>query len=302
LKLLILGANGQLGRELARAGEIASFETRALGREEGDITDRAALEAAIGPGFDLVINAAAYTQVEKAESETDQAFAVNAEGARFVAETCAVGRVPLVHFSTDYVFDGVLPAPYTEADPTNPLGVYGKSKLAGEEAVKRAHQRHIILRTSWVYAAHGQNFVRTMLRLGEASGRKLTVVDDQTGCPTAARDLAEAVIALAPWLKDERLPWGIYHCAGSGVTTWYAFAKEIFRLRQELTGLAPPIVAPIPSSEYPSKCPRPKNSALDCERLRRLTGIALRPWQTALREVMTDLMAERLAANRAPDL
>jgi dTDP-4-dehydrorhamnose reductase len=274
---------------------------RSLSRKDCDITDRAALEAAIGPEFDLIVNAAAYTQVEQAESDSRKAFAVNEDGARLVAETCAASGVPLVHFSTDYVFDGTLPRPYTEADATHPLGVYGKSKLAGEQAIIRAHERHIILRTSWVYAAHGHNFVKTMLRLGEDKDRKLAVVADQTGCPTSARDLAEAVNVLAPLLKTARLPWGVYHCAGAGTTTWHGFAQEIFRLREELTGLGPPVVGAIPSSEYPSKCPRPKNSALDCGRLQRLTGIALRPWQTALREVMAELMAERLAASRAPD-
>lgn len=301
MRLLILGANGQLGRELTRAAQIAAFEAMPLGRDQLDITDNAALEAAVGQSFDLVLNAAAYTAVEKAESDADNAFRINSEGARQVAEACALAGIPMVHFSTDYVFDGAMPTPYTEAEPTNPLGVYGKSKLAGEEAVRRTLPRHIILRTSWVYAAHGQNFVKTMLGLGEKRNRGLVVVDDQTGCPTAARDLAEAVIALAPLLKEERLPWGIYHCAGSGVTTWYGFAKEIFRLRQELTGLEPPIITPVPSSEYPSKCPRPKNSALDCRLLSQRTGIELRPWPSALREVMVDLMAQRLAANRVRD-
>jgi len=206
----------------------------------------------------------------------------------------------LVHFSTDYVFDGALTRPNTEVDPTNPLGVYGKSKLNGEEGVRQTLQRHIILRTSWVYASHGQNFVKTMLELGEKRDR-LFVVDDQTGCPTAARDLAAAVMALAPLLKAERLAWGIYHCAGSGVTTWYGFAKEIFRLRQELTGLEPPIITPALSNEYPGKCPRPKNTALGCQLLQQRTGIALRPWQLALREVMADLMSQRLPVNRVRD-
>jgi dTDP-4-dehydrorhamnose reductase len=301
LRLLVLGANGQVGRELTRAAKIASFEVRPLGHEELDIGDKAALRAAIGPSFDLVVNAAAYTAVERAESDVANAFRINAEAPRHIAEACATANVPMVHFSTDYVFDGAISRPYTEADQTNPLGIYGQSKLDGEEAVRRTLPKHIILRTSWIYAAHGQNFVRTMLRLGERNERELSVVDDQTGCPTAARDLAEAVIRLAPLLKEERLPWGTYHCAGSGVTTWYGFANEIFRLRKVLTGMTPPAVKPVPSSQYPSKCPRPKNSALDCGLLRQRAGIELRPWPSALQEVMTDLLPERALASQAPD-
>lgn len=300
MRLLILGANGQLGRELTRAAQKASFDPTPLGRSQVDITDSDALQSAIGSGFDLVLNAAAYTAVERAEEEAEEAFRINSEGARQVAGACALVSVPMVHFSTDYVFDGAVSEPYTEVHQPNPLGVYGKSKRAGEIAVQRVLPQHIILRTSWVYAAHGHNFVRTMLALSEKQGR-LEIVDDQTGCPTSARDLAEAVIALAPLLREERVPWGIYHCAGKGMTSWYGFAKETFRLRQEMSGLEPPILTPVPSSRYPTKCPRPKNSALDCSLLSRRTGIELRPWQLALRQVMVELMSQPVAENPARD-
>ncbi|SME98709.1 dTDP-4-dehydrorhamnose reductase [Tistlia consotensis] len=295
MRLLVFGADGQVGRALAAAAGPRGVELALLDRRAADLCDPAAVAAAIeAAGADLVVNAAAYTAVDRAESDAATAFAVNEAGPAAIAEACARHDLPLVHFSTDYVFDGAGERPYREDDPTGPLGVYGRSKLAGEVAVRARWPRHLVLRTSWVYAAWGHNFVRTMLRLAEERDA-LSIVDDQRGCPTAAPDLAAAVLAIAPALLRPEAAWGTYHAAGAGIVSWYGFACEIFRLRERLTGRAGPALRPIPTSAYPTPAPRPRNSALDCALLRQTFGVALPPWQDSLERVLQRLLAAEQA-------
>src|SRR5690242_7329892 len=227
MRLLLLGAGGQLGQEIVAA--VTDIDVIGRTRAQTDIADPNAVAAALQQAQpDIVVNAAAYTRVDKAESERDEAFRVNAAGAEAVAAACARAQIPLIHISTDYVFDGTKPAPYVETDPTAPLGVYGASKLAGEQAVRERHKKHVILRTSWVYGKFGSNFLKTILRL--ASERdELKIVADQRGSPTGTSDLAHAVLGLAPRLVAGADPadWGTYHFTGEGETNWCQFADEI---------------------------------------------------------------------------
>jgi len=286
--ILLTGAQGQLGWELQRRALAAGLTVDASDRDDLDITDAASVRArlaAVRPA--LVVNAAAYTAVDKAESDREAAFAVNRDGPANLARACAEHAIPLIHVSTDYVFDGSRPGAYTEDDPVAPLGVYGVSKFDGEEAVRTACPRHVILRTAWVYGVHGHNFVKTMLRLGRER-ETLRVVDDQHGCPTFAGDLADAVLAIAARLRAGDVPadgWGTFHCTGSGHTTWCGFAREIFS-QVAPRGDRVPEVQGIASSEYPTPARRPANSVLDCSRLERVYGIRLRDWRPALAEML----------------
>ena len=295
--VMLFGADGQLGWEIARRASEASITCHPLGVEQLDITQRDAVVRAVerlAPS--VVINAAAYTAVDKAETDAEAAFAVNRDGAAHLAEACAAANVPLIHISTDYVFDGANQTPYLESDPTGPLGVYGKSKLAGEEAVRQACPRHVILRTSWLYGPHGANFVKTMLRLGREQER-LRVVDDQHGSPTSAGDLAEALLLLAGRVRSGDWPddgFGTFHCTGQGATTWCAFAREIFTAAAPALGRQPEIEA-IRTSDYPTAARRPLRSVLDCGLIARVHGIALRPWQPALAETVSAILARSSA-------
>ena len=254
---------------------------RALARSEVDITDAAAVAAAVR-GADFVANCAAYTAVDKAETERDQAFAVNATGPGVIARACAEAGAALLHISTDYVFRGDGDRPWREDDPIAPLSVYGESKAAGEAAVREALPRHVILRTAWVFAAHGNNFVRTMLRLG-AERPELRIVADQRGGPTAAADIAAAILAireraLAPGFDG----WGTFHFAGAPATTWHDFAAAIFAEK----GGAAPALHPIATSDYPTPARRPSNSVLDCGKIGRVFGLAQPDWRRALSAVV----------------
>lgn len=283
--ILVTGGNGQVGWELARRG---ASKVRALTHADLDITNAGDVGAAVARAR-LVVNAAAYTAVDKAESERERAFAVNEIGPRNLADACAARGIPLIHISTDYVFDGAKHGAYVEDDAVAPLGVYGASKLAGERAILQAGAKAVILRTAWVYGAHGHNFVKTMLRLG-AERDTLRIVADQHGCPTSAADLADAILALADRLLDRPDPaaFGVFHCVGEGPTTWHGFAQAIF------TAAAPaktPQLVPIATADYPTPARRPANSVLDCGKLTRVHGITLRPWGAALAEMLRDLQA-----------
>ncbi len=282
MRLLIAGHHGQVAQALLAAAGARGWEGIALGRPELDLTLPGTLRAALRAGpFDLVINAAAYTAVDQAESDEKTAFAINAEGAGWLAEAAAEQGVPIIHFSTDYVFDGASGAPYTEDDPVAPLGVYGRSKLAGEHAVAAANAAHVILRTAWVYSAVGHNFLKTMLRLA-ATQTTLRVVDDQIGSPTYAPHLADAVLDVAAALSTGRRDcYGTFHATASGHASWWAFAREIFARFSELGGNAPEVEA-IASDAYPTPAPRPRNSRLNCERLSRLLDVRLPPWQSGV--------------------
>jgi dTDP-4-dehydrorhamnose reductase len=230
----------------------------------------------------LIVNAAAYTAVDKAEAEPESAWRANRDGPAQLAAWCAETGVPLIHVSTDYVFDGRKGAPYVETDPTSPTGVYGASKLAGEQAVAASGARAVVLRTSWVYAATGRNFVLTMLNAARKTGN-LRVVADQRGCPTAADDLAAAILAVADRLAagwDDAFG-GIFHAAGSGETTWHGLAEAVFA-RAERHGLARPAVAAITTAEYPTPARRPPDSRLDCGKLQGVFGLRLPAWHDSV--------------------
>lgn len=284
--ILVVGSGGQLGSELQRVVWPDGAQVIAKPEEALDITKPDGVTAAVRDakqqGAVLVVNAAAYTAVDKAESDADKAFAVNRDGAGNVAAGCAAAGLPLIHISTDYVFDGTKPTAYVEGDIPNPLGVYGQSKLEGEIAVQRALPQHVILRTAWVYSAFGNNFVKTMLRLA-ADRPEIKVVNDQLGCPTSARDLAVAIAAIAPVLVTHEAPWGLYHCASHEVVSWYdlatasvGFSKHADRCR----------IVPIPTREYPTAAQRPARSELDSSHFRDTFGISFPPWRESVKRVV----------------
>ncbi len=278
MKLLIVGREGQVARALMRCAARHGIEATAAGRPQIDLerpTTIAAAFAASAP--DVVINAAAFTAVDQAESERGRAFAVNAIGAQAVALAAAEADASIVHLSTDYVFAGDKPSAYVEGDPTNPKGVYGASKLEGEQRVRAANPRSVIVRTAWVYDADGHNFVRTMLRLALARA-EISVVQDQLGCPTYADDLADGLLTIA---KCNANHVGVYHCAGAGETSWAGFAEEIFRLSRARGGPSARI-APISTNEYPRPAARPANSRLDCAKIAADYDVRMRAWQDAL--------------------
>ncbi|MFC5355640.1 dTDP-4-dehydrorhamnose reductase [Azospirillum himalayense] len=295
VRLLLTGADGQLGWEVARRAAPAGIACRSTGRATLDITDRDAVRRLVREAApSVVVNAAAYTAVDKAEADADAAYAVNRDGPAHLAEACADAGVPLIHVSTDYVFDGSKPTPYREDDPVAPLGVYGASKLAGEEAVRRLCPRHVILRTAWVYGVHGHNFVKTMLRLGRERDR-LRVVDDQRGCPTFAGDLADTLLALAERLDVTAgaMPaegFGTFHATGQGATSWCGFARRIFELAAPHLAKVPHVEA-ITTADFPTPARRPANSVLDCGRLARVHGLTLRPWEMALPGMLDSVLS-----------
>jgi dTDP-4-dehydrorhamnose reductase len=297
MKLLVLGAAGQVGRELCRLAWPDGTTISAVDRAEVEIADRDAVFAAVERDRpDIVINAAAYTAVDRAESEPEAAWAANCTGPANLAAACGGAAIPLIHLSTDYVFDGTKPGPYREEDPVNPLGVYGKSKEAGDRAVREALPEHVILRTAWLYSAHGHNFVKTMLRLGEERP-VLRVVADQTGSPTSAADVAGAIRAIVQQIRSGNSRWGTYHFAGAGAVTWHGFAEAIFELAAPWRG-PPPLVEAIATAEYPTPARRPANSMLDCTRTGDAFGIVPRPWREALTEVIDELFENNPSQQR----
>jgi dTDP-4-dehydrorhamnose reductase len=290
--ILLTGAHGQLGWEVFRRA--AGLSVHAVDRNGLDISDRTevmrAVEA-ISPK--VVINAAAYTAVDKAEGDVAAAYAVNRDGPAYLSQASAAQGIPLIHVSTDYVFDGSQSGAYTENDPVAPLGVYGESKLAGEDAVRQTLARHVILRTAWVFGIDGHNFVKTMLRVGAERG-VLRVVDDQHGCPTYAGDLAEAALKIARRMIDGTVPadgFGTFHCTGSGATTWCGFARKIFDLAAPRLPKVPAVKA-ITTAKYPTPAKRPADSVLDCSRLEQVYGIRLRPWEAALAEMIDAMLID----------
>jgi len=294
MRLYIIGSEGQVARSLREAiSERSDITVQFSSRPAVDLLDPVSLSTAISTfGPDIVINPAAYTAVDKAEDEPERAFAINRDGARSAAWIAREHGVPIVHLSTDYVFDGNKTAAYLEADQVNPQGVYGESKLAGEVAVKQANPRHVILRTSWVYAPFGSNFVRTMLRLA-AERDRLRVVDDQKGCPTYAPDIAEAIVSVSSKLMSWREEYaGVTHIAGPDAMTWYEFAKETFRLSAERGGPFAKLDR-IATSEYPTRAVRPANSQLSTQRLRSLFGVELPSTGASLTKCLNRILAKR---------
>ena len=277
MTLLVFGRTGQVATELRARAPGATY----LGRAEADLADPAACAAAIRAARpEAVINAAAYTAVDKAETEEDLAMRVNGAAPGAMAEACAELGVPFVQISTDYVFDGSGTAPWRPEDPMGPLGAYGRTKLAGEDAVRGAGGVHAILRTSWVFSAHGANFLITMLRLSETRDQ-LTIVADQVGGPTPAGGIAEACLTIAAALAADPGKSGTYHYAGAPDVSWADFACEIFAISGRSV-----TVEPIPSMEYPTPAARPANSRLDCSTLASQFGITRPDWKQAVRDIV----------------
>jgi dTDP-4-dehydrorhamnose reductase len=288
--ILIIGAKGQLGRELVVEASRSGISTVAAGRDELDITQAGAVRQYVRDCAPrAIVNAAAYTAVDKAESDIDAAHAINALGPEHLGRAAAQYDTPFIHVSTDYVFDGTNSGAYTEDDPVAPLGVYGRTKEEGERRVRAAHARHIILRTSWVYGQYGNNFLKTMLRLSRERDQ-LRVVADQHGCPTATIDLARALLAAAVAGAADQARWGTYHFAGTGATTWHGFASEIVSAAARPDG-RPVRVIPIGTKDYPTPAKRPANSELDSSRFAAAFGYRSAPWQARTREVVEALLA-----------
>ncbi len=297
MTILVTGGSGQLAQalaELATVGAAGDRPVRVVGRPDLDfdrITALPAMLAAAKPA--LVINAAAYTAVDRAESDAAAAWRANRDGPAVLAAYCAGAGIPLIHVSTDFVFDGSKGAPYTESDAPNPTSVYGASKLAGEQAVLAACRQAIVLRTSWVYAARGRNFVLTMLNLASTRDR-LRVVADQRGCPTAASDLAEAILGMADAIAREG--WqdrfgGIFHAAGGGETTWHGLASAAITRAAPYGQKQPEAIEAIGSAEFPTPVKRPPDSRLDCSRLEQVFGLRLPQWEAALDRTLARIFA-----------
>lgn len=300
MKILITGSKGQLTRELqlelADEGKVLALSQQALNLADAEqIRQQVRL---LRP--DLIVNAAAYTAVDPAESAREQAFAVNARGPGVLAEEAARLGVPLIHYSTDYVFDGRKATPYTEQDTPAPLGVYGASKLAGEQVIQAVAGEHLILRTSWVYSLHGKNFLLTMRRLLQERD-EISVVADEIGAPTWARSIARTTAAMIRgWREEGRTLGGLYHLAASGETSWYGFACSIAEQLQN-EGKLRARITPIRSSDYPTAAQRPLNSRLDCSLLRQDWNLQLPDWESALRECLSAPCAIQLAARAAAE-
>jgi len=289
MQVVIAGGGGQLGRELARARWPARFTLRVLSRAELDVAEPSAVARAVASA-ELVINAAAYTAVDKAESEREAAWRVNCDGPALLARACAERGAPLLHVSTDYVFDGTKSGPYTETDPISPLGVYGASKAEGEAMVRERCAQHIILRTSWAVSAFGHNFVKTMLRLCREHDT-LRVVADQIGRPTPTKDLARALVAIASRYTDGTpIGWGTYHFAGRGAASWHALATEVVQLQEPFTGRRP-TVDPITTADYPTPARRPPNSVLDTSKLERALKLEPARWQHGVEDIVRELLS-----------
>lgn len=287
--ILVTGGTGQVGHELLRQPWPEDVTLLAPGRDNLDLASAKSIAAWFADGeVDCIINAAAYTAVDRAENDAGSAFLVNAQGPAWLADVARARDIPLLHVSTDYVFDGTLNRPYREDDFVAPLGVYGASKLAGELAVRASAPRHVILRTAWVISAHRGNFLKTMLRLA-AERDELRVVADQLGCPTGAQDIAAALrtIALAH-LDSAATPCGTYHFVNAGSTTWHGLAEAIMATSAQHGGPSA-LVIPIKTDEFPTPARRPLNSRLNSARIEKDFGIVAQPWQNAVAAIVSEL-------------
>jgi dTDP-4-dehydrorhamnose reductase len=290
VKILVVGREGQLARSLAELADASALQVVALGRPDIDLADEKSVVAVIARERpDAVVNAAAYTAVDSAEDEPALANAINALGAEYVARACAANSIPVVHISTDYVFDGMKDGRHREDDPTGPVNAYGRSKLEGERRVAQACERHLILRTAWLHSPWGANFVKTMLRLA-VDRPAISVVGDQWGSPTYAPHLARIVTAIASRAVSDPTAtrWGTYHAVGGGETTWFGFAQEIFRLAAEHGQPAARVTA-IATADYPTAARRPANSRLNCDKLRLSFGLELPDWRLGVQDCVARL-------------
>lgn len=283
MKVLITGCNGQVGHclteRLKSKAEILAFDYEGL-----DITDRKAVSKIVADFKpDYIINAAAHTAVDRAEQEVELSYAINRDGPQYLAQSAQQLNAVMLHISTDYVFDGAGDKPYDETDNTSPQGVYGQTKLAGELVVAQSCEKHLILRTAWVFGEHGNNFVKTMLRIAQTRD-ELSIVGDQFGGPTYAGDIADTLIAMVDYIEQGQQPaWGVYHFAGMPYASWYEFAAKIFQLAEAKGVLAKqPKISSIPTSAYPTPAKRPANSRLDCSKIIKQFGIKPSDWVAAL--------------------
>lgn len=303
MKVLLLGSNGQVGWEIARQAESSPFQLIALDRKHLDLTRPQDFQDAVKyHAPQMIINAAAYTAVDQAEQEPELAYAVNRDAPAELAQLCHTAGIPLIHISTDYVFDGEKTQPYGEEDPVNPLGVYGKSKWEGEEAVRTRLEKHIILRTSWVFGVHGNNFVKTILKLAEQRD-ELRIVADQNGCPTYAGDIAEVILSLCRRYRQDQsltrishhpstadagekcgLSWGTYHYCGTPETTWHGLAEVVVAQAKKNMQLKIRYITAITTSDYPTPARRPKNSSLKCLKIRDRYDILQPDWTNSLEQ------------------
>ena len=296
MRLMIFGKTGQVGQELARIVWPTGTSIDQLSRSQCDLRVPArAAEWVLNSKPDIVINAAAYTAVDRAESEPAIAATINSEAPAAIAQACRKTGARLIHISTDYVFDGRRTAAYVESDPVAPLSVYGRTKEKGEAAIRDHLTEHIILRTSWVFAAYGSNFVRTMLRLAEERA-ELRIVADQRGAPTAARDIAQAIADIVLAVGNGRGVWGTHHFTSGEPTTWFGFAETIFGL----SGKSPRLV-PISTDDYKTPARRPLNSVLDCRRIAVEYGIVQPSWHRALADTFAEIRCSNDGASVGPD-
>jgi len=294
MKILVTGKNGQVGFELMRSlaplGQVVGVDVK-----ECDLAQSAAIDTLlerVRP--DIIINPAAYTEVDKAETQPTVAHALNAQAPKLLARYAARHNIPIIHFSTDYVFDGKKDGLYTEEDDANPSSVYGKTKWLGEEAVRKLAAKHIIIRTSWVFGSHGVNFLKTMLKLA-AERDKLSVVSDQFGAPTSARMLADAVAQIVSELAEpgSYRKYGTYHVAARGETSWHGYAQVVVEkaIKLGLTlKLSPKEIKPIATKDYPMPAPRPANSRLDTTKVRTVFSVNLPKWQDEVEKVIQELV------------
>jgi dTDP-4-dehydrorhamnose reductase len=292
VRMVVTGRDGQVVRSIVERANDSDVDVIPLGRPDLDLAGPAdaVMEAVERARPDVLVSAAAYTQVDRAEAESDLAFAINERGSRALARASDTMGVPIIHLSTDYVFDGLKPEPYVEDDPTEPAGVYGASKLAGERAVLEANPNSVVLRTAWVYSPFGTNFVKTMLRLaGERD--EVRVVADQRGNPTSALDLADGIMAIAHRLKgsSDAAQRGVFHMVGRQEASWAELAEAVFGAAAKSAGPRARVV-PISTADYPTAARRPANSRLDCNKLARIYGIELPEWRPSLESVVTRLV------------
>ena len=292
--ILLTGAGGQVGYECAKKAQALNCPVLALTRRELDITDASAVWRIVHDARpEVIINAAAYTAVDRAEDETETAFRVNRDGAANLADAAARANIPLIHLSTDYVFDGTNSQPSKESDTAAPIGVYGQSKWEGEAAIRMRLAKHLIIRVSWVFGFHGKNFVKTILKLAKEQG-ELRVVYDQKGAPTCASHIADLLINLyGRIIAEGEVPWGTYHYCGNPSTNWHAFAEAIVAAGRRYKIIDRPVtIHPIPTRDYPTRTQRPANSILDCSLLKTAFGIEQPSWESGLDDIIERISKE----------